>query len=426
MKLEWKRIFIIGLAFFSVSIAWSVYNSYVPVFLDKLISSSALVGFVMTFDNIAGLIFQPFFGKKSDSTRTRLGRRIPYMIVGVPVAAVFLVLIPLHTIGKTPTAQLLLLMMAVVGMNFFMSIYRAPAVALMPDATPSPLRSRANGVINFMGGFGSVAAFLAGGYMYKQGASLPFVFAAVMMILALIALLLFYREPAIPFSSDESGKNEKEKDAALFFRRHGKSPLWRQNPSLIFMLLSIFFWFCGYNGVETFFTLFCQQKFDMNPGTASQYLTFMAMTFLVFAIPSGLIGSRWGRKRTMFAGVVLMAGMFLLIILLNSKAALPFMLVGAGIGWALININSYPTIVQMAPKGETGKYTGFYYAFSFSASIVSPILFGFIADLMDSYRSLFYYGMVMFLLAILTLSRVKLRKEEIEPHGHVLETLGND
>jgi MFS family permease len=122
-----------------------------------------------------------------------------------------------------------------------------------------------------------------------------------------------------------------------------------------------------------------------------------------------------GSKRTMLAGVILMAGMFLLIILLNSKTALPIMLIGAGIGWALININSYPTIVQMAPKGETGKYTGFYYAFSFSASIVSPILFGFIADLMKSYRSLFYYGMVMFLLAILTLSRVKLRKEEIEP-----------
>jgi len=420
MKLEWKRIFIIGLAFFSVSIAWGVYNSYVPVFLDRLIAQSTLVGFIMTFDNIAGLIFQPFFGKKSDTTKTRLGRRIPYMVFGVPIAAVFLILIPLHTVGGTTVAQITFLMAAVIGMNFFMSIYRAPAVALMPDATPSPLRSRANGVINFMGGFGSVAAFAVGGWLFKRGEPLPFVFAAVMMILALVALLLFYREPENPYSSDTEGVS-KEKGAALFFRKQGKAPLYKQNPSLIFMLLSIFFWFCGYNGVETFFTLFCIQRYGMDAGLASQYLTFMAMTFLLFAIPSGLVGSRLGRKRTMLGGVVLMALMFFVIILVDTKAILPVMLIGAGIGWALININSYPTIVQMAPKGETGKYTGYYYAFSFSASIVSPVLFGFIADMMGkSYRALFIYGMVMFVLALGALVMVRLPKEEIEPHGHPL------
>lgn len=414
MKLEWKRIFIIGLAFFSISIAWGVYNSFVPVFLDRLVSQSALVGFIMTLDNIAGLIFQPLFGKKSDTTNTRWGRRIPYMILGVPLAAVFLVLIPFHRIGTTNVSQIVLLMLAVIGMNFFMSIYRAPAVALMPDATPPPLRSRANGVINFMGGFGSVAAFAVGGWLFKHGEPLPFAFAAVMMVLALAALLLFYREPRIPFSSDEEGVS-KEKGAALFTRKHGKAPLFRQNPSLIFLLLSIFFWFCGYNGVETFFTLFCIQRYAMEAGQASQYLTFMAMTFLVFAIPSGMIGARVGRKRTMLSGVVLMSLMFLLIIVLDSQRALPFMLIGAGIGWALININSYPTIVQMAPQGETGKYTGYYYAFSFSASIVSPILFGAIADLMGrSYQSLFVYGLIMFLLAWLMLLFVRLGKEEIE------------
>ena len=192
MKLQWRRIFVIGIAFFSVSIAWAVYNSYVPVFLAELIPSATLVGVVMTFDNIAGLIFQPFFGKRSDSTSTRFGRRIPYIMIGVPLGAFFMVLIPLHTIGTSTIMQIGLLMAAVIGMNFFMSIYRAPAVALMPDATPSPLRSRANGIINFMGGFGSVAAFLVGGQLYKSGAPLPFVFAAVMMILALGVLLIFY------------------------------------------------------------------------------------------------------------------------------------------------------------------------------------------------------------------------------------------
>jgi len=113
--------------------------------------------------------------------------------------------------------------------------------------------------------------------------------------------------------------------------------------------------------------------------------------------------------------------MFLIIVIVDSKAILPAMLIGAGIGWALININSYPTIVQMAPRGETGKYTGYYYAFSFSASIVSPVLFGFIADMMGkSYRALFIYGMVMFVLALLALLMVRLPKEEIERHEHAL------
>ena len=169
-------------------------------------------------------------------------------MIGVPLGAFFMVLIPLHTIGTSTIMQIGLLMAAVIGMNFFMSIYRAPAVALMPDATPSPLRSRANGIINFMGGFGSVAAFLVGGQLYKSGAPLPFVFAAVMMILALVVLLIFYKEPAVPFSSDENGTGEKVKGAALFFKRHGKPPLYKQNPSLVLLLLSIFFWFCGYNG----------------------------------------------------------------------------------------------------------------------------------------------------------------------------------
>jgi maltose/moltooligosaccharide transporter len=247
-----------------------------------------------------------------------------------------------------------------------------------------------------------------------------------MMVIALVALLIFYREPKIPFSSDENEKTEKERGASLFFVHAGKPPLFRQNPSLLFMLLSIFFWFCGYNGVETFFTLFCSQKFGMLPGSASQLLTFMALTFLIFAIPAGLIGSKLGRKRTMLGGVVLMALSFLLIIVVDKQSFLPIPLISSGIGWALININSYPTIVQMAPKGETGKYTGFYYAFSFSASIVAPILFGFISDLLSSYRMLFYFGLVMFLLALLMLALVHLPKEETVPNKHVLETMGND
>lgn len=427
MKLQWKRIFLIGLAFFSVSIAWAVYNAYVPIFLAALIPSSTLVGFVMSFDNIAGLVFQPFFGKKSDTTKTRLGRRIPFMAIGIPASAAFLVLIPVHRIAQNRLLQLFLLIVAVVLMNIFMSVYRAPAVALMPDATPAAHRSRANGVINFMGGFGSVAAFLVGGILFKYGEALPFVFAAVMMILALSILLLFYKEPAVPFASENSEQLDDKKGASLFLPKAGKPPLIIQNRNLILMLLSVFLWFCGYNAIETFFTLFCRQKFGMSAGSASQMLTFLALSFLLFAIPAGLIGSRIGRKKTMVVGICVVISMFIMILLVDRVSFLPYALMGAGGGWALININSYPTVVQMAPKGETGKYTGYYYAFAFTASIVSPILFGFIADLMgQNYRLLFQYSLAMFLLALLMLLHVRVPREEAESKTHVLESFGND
>jgi maltose/moltooligosaccharide transporter len=410
MKLEWKKLFVIGLAFFTISVAWGVYNSYVPVFLNRLIPSATMVGAIMTIDNVFGLLFQPYFGKKSDTTKTRFGRRMPYMIVGVPLAALFFILIPGHVIGKGDILPLALLMGSIIGMNFFMSVYRAPVVAMMPDATPQPLRAKANGIINFMGGLGSVAAFLVGGALFKQGESLPFFFAAALMLLALFVLMAAYKEPEVPYGSDDESVVSSS-GAGLFLSKNGHPPLYKSNKPLIFLLFSIFFWFCGYNGVETFFTLYCAETFGMNEGSAAQLLTFMALSFLIFAIPAGLIGTKLGRGRTMRMGVLVMLLAFGFILLFGQANNLMYALVIAGFGWALININSYPSVASMAPPGETGKYTGFYYAFSFSASIASPILFGVIADLLGSKEYLFLYGCFMFGLAFITLILATTKKK---------------
>jgi maltose/moltooligosaccharide transporter len=142
--MQWKKIFLIGFGFFTITLAWAVYNTYVPVFLEKLIKSSTIIGLIMTIDNFFGIILQPFFGNLSDKTNNKFGRRMPYLIIGIPLSALFFIFIPMHT-------GILMLILSVMGMNLFMSIYRSPAVALMPDSTPPHFRSKANGVINFMG-----------------------------------------------------------------------------------------------------------------------------------------------------------------------------------------------------------------------------------------------------------------------------------
>ena len=331
MKLDFKRTFIIGLAFLTVSIVWSVYNAFVPVFLDRLIGSTTLVAFIMTIDNIFGVIFQPLFGRLSDKTNTRFGRRMPFIMIGVPVAALFFSLIPLHT-------GVITLMLIVIVMNFSMSVYRAPAVALMPDATPPKLRSKANGIINFMGGLGAVFAFLLGGKLFNQNEFYPFIVGAVVTIIALIVLLIFYKEPKKPFYAEEA--EDDDEAGILVSILKGKETVFNRNPSLMFMLLAIFFWFCGYNGIETFFTLYCQDTLGIKPGDATQMLALLAGSFLLSAIPAGYIGSYLGRKRTMLIGIISIVLCFLVIIAFPSITLIKIIFIISGVACALININS--------------------------------------------------------------------------------------
>ncbi|HZJ57947.1 MAG TPA: MFS transporter [Clostridia bacterium] len=378
MKLDYKKTFILGLGFFSASIIWPIYNNYIPIMLESYIKSGTFIGAIMTIDNIFAVIFQPLFGALSDKTNTRFGKRMPFLLVGVPLAAIFCSLIPWST-------SLVTLMIFIIIMNFAMSIYRAPTVALMPDVTPSPLRSKANGVINFMGGFAAVIAYGLGGFLYKVNTGYPFYMASVVMVAALALLYAFIKEPQ-DLKVEEKEK-EIKKDVA-------------KNRSLIFMLLAIFFWFTGFNAVETFFSLYGQHILGIEPGTSSIVLTSFSLAFLVFAIPAGFVAGKLGRKRTILFGIIGALLVFVPLIFIRNTLIIPILLVSGGIFWALININSYPMIVEMAPKGLTGAYTGYYYFFSSAAAIVSPILFGWIKDLVNSYKPLFIYASMGFVLAL--------------------------
>ena len=391
MKLDYKKTFILGLGFFSASIIWPIYNNYVPIMLETYIKSGTFIGAIMTIDNIFAVVFQPLFGALSDRTNTRFGRRMPFLLIGVPLAAIFCSLIP-------SSNSLISLMTFIIIMNFAMSIYRAPTVALMPDVTPSPLRSKANGVINFMGGLAAVIAYGLGGALYKVNPGYPFYMASIIMLAALILLYTNIKEPEL--IEIEKKEEKPKKDAA-------------KNKSLIFMLLAIFFWFTGFNAVETFFSLYGQHILGIEPGTSSIVLTSFSLAFLIFAIPAGFVASKLGRRKTILLGIIGALVVFVPLIFIRNALIISIILVSGGIFWALININSYPMIVEMAPKGLTGAYTGYYYFFSSTAAIVSPILFGWIKDLVGSYSPLFVYASMGFVLAFICMQFVK--------HGDVKE-----
>jgi maltose/moltooligosaccharide transporter len=396
-KLDVKKTLFLSFGFFASSIAWSVYNSFVPQILATFLTSTTLIGFIMTFDNIFGVIFQPLFGSLSDKTHTRFGRRMPYIFIGLPVSAAAFTLIPRMT-------NMTSLMAVIIIFTFVMSAWRSPVVALMPDITPGHLRSQANGIVNLLGGIGSLVAFLVGGILFRVGGfPLPFLMSSVMMLLALAVLAIFVREPKQAYEPEEKNKKADIKQLNK-----------DEKKSLILILCGVFFWFTGYNAVETFFTLYASNTLGMDAGGASMTLAIFSLTFLVFAVPSGYIAVKTGRRKAILIGLAgLIVLFFPMIFLANIWVARVCLFLG-GFCWAMININSLPMVVQLSGEGKIGAFVGYYYFFSFSSQIVSPILFGFIRDLVGHYKVLFTYACIAFALAAISLLFVRHGEDKAE------------
>ena len=396
----------ISFGFFASTIAWSVYNAYVPQILEGFITSTALIGLVMTIDNVFGVIFQPLFGSLSDKTRTRFGRRMPYILIGLPICVAAFTLVPYMS-------SLWSLMLVLIIFTFVMSAWRTPVVSLMPDITPGPLRSQANGIVNFMGGVGSLFAFLAGGILFNMwlartgnGFPAPFIMSAAMMVLALVVMALFVREPKNAYEpAEESPKSDIKLSDVKKLNRDEKK-------SLLLILFGIFFWFTGYNAVETFFTLYATNTLDMTPGDASMTLSIFSLTFLAFAIPAGFIGAKTGRRKAILIGLAGLTVLFFPMIFIANAWLTRACLFLAGFFWAFVNINSLPMIVRLSGDAKIGTFIGIYYFFSFSSQIISPVLFGFIRDVVGHYKVLFLYACIAFVLAILSLFFVRHGEDE--------------
>ncbi len=417
-RLNYGKTFIIGFGFFTTAITWSLYNSYVPIFLKRFISSSMIIGTVMTLDNWAAILIQPWIGSLSDRTRTKLGRRMPYIAVGIPLAALLFAILPYFS-GKEPgrvvdiviplvgnvsiASGMIPLLTIIMLFNIAMAIYRAPVVALMPDVTPSVHRSKANGVINLMGGIGSIIAYFAGSYMYDIGVPVPFVVTAVIMILALVVLLLFIHEKLPERETAELNEKASEEPGII---KSFSDIFKEEEKSALFILLAILFWFIGFNSIETWFTTYGVDVLKVKESMASRMLTSVPLFFVLFAIPAGFIGTRFGRKNTIISGIILFVADLAVINFTRTSVVLYILFAFAGIAWALINVNSITIVWELASAKKIGTYTGLYYFFSSLAQIIAPPLAGLFMDRI-SMAILFPFAIIFFALAFIMMLGVK-------------------
>jgi MFS family permease len=394
-KLNYKKVFLLGIGFFAISVTWSIYNAFVPKILSNFISSTTIIGFIMTIDNYFALFLQPAVGILSDKIDTKHGKRMPFIMIGMPLSVVFIILVANYK-------NLPMLITFIVLMNLSMSIFRAPVVALMPDITPKENRSKANSIINLMGGIGAVIAYIVGSKLWDLNEKFPFYLAAILMFFSFIMLFNSIKERR------DVAHYEKDEEASKSFILSIKEAV--KNKNVLFLLLAICSWFIGFAGIETLFTLYGEKYLGIKTSSAALSFTFISIAFLVSAIPAGILGTKFGKKRTITVGIIGIVFSFLIIAFMRNILYIRIMFLICGFFWALININSYPFVTDMAPKGKIGTFTGLYYLTASIAAIISPPLLGFIIDLLG-YKYMFFYGAIFFLIAIIFISKVKVQKE---------------
>jgi maltose/moltooligosaccharide transporter len=379
-RLNYGKTFLLGFGFFGVGVIWGVYNAFVPIFLsEKFQLDIRVVAFFMTLDNIAALFIQPPVGSWSDKLRSPLGRRIPFIIIGAPITAVAFGLIPIAAVLPFFVACTSTLLLSA-------ALWRTPVVALMPDITPSEFRSQANGIVNFMGGLGAIVALQTGGLLYDLNPSFPFWMGSILVILSSLVVYLFIKEP-----------KEYEQDAEQPGIVASLQELFTDpDKSGLRILFAIFFWFIGYSAIETFFTLYAINHLGLTAGNGATLLSVLPLFFVLFSIPSGFLAGRIGRRTTISIGLVALILMMILLYILPAATLLtgiaPLPLVGiplaadgprmltlaglllivCGLGWACININSLPMIVDLTSMARIGTYTGLYYLFSTFSAIIGP------------------------------------------------------
>lgn len=427
MKLNYKRTLLVGFAFLSISTFWQMYDSIIPLILQNTFQiGEAATGRVMAIDNILALFMLPLFGHLSDNTHTRLGKRTPYIILGTIAAVCFMLMLPIFDRSKNLLGFALCL-----GVTLFaMATYRAPAVSLMPDVTPKPLRSRGNAIINLMGAVGAVISLALIKFLVpKEGKPDYFpIFAIVagIMVTAVVVLVLTIRENALVNEMEETGGYESTEAELNEELSKGKKMPKDILKSLIFMLLCIGFFFVGYNAVTTFFSLFMTNHLGTKGGDFASYLMVATISSVVAYIPSGAIATKLGRKKAIMLGLGVVALCFLSMSFVKTAGMfmIPFFVI-IGFGYACVIVNTFPIIWEMSKGSDIGKYTGFYYTASMTAQIVTPTVAGFLIEkVFKSYAVLFPYALCAMIISFLMLLNVKHGDSKPEAPKDKLEALG--
>ena len=424
MKLDNKRTILTGFAFLSICAFWQMYNSIVPLILTNTFHlNETYSGAIMAADNVLALFLLPLFGAISDRTSTKIGKRMPFILFGTGLAIILMNLLPMidNSYAAAPGSFKTISFVVVLGLLLVaMGTYRSPAVALMPDITPKPLRSKGNAIINLMGALGGVIYLGVAALIYPNSkvAGLAhvnyqplFMVVSAIMFVAIAILFLTIKEPRLVAEQQELERQHPEWNLAEDDGSGNETLPKPVKKSLIFLLSSICLWFIGYNAVETWFTTYVSQVMGQALGGASTCLLIATGGAVVSYIPIGIIASRVGRKRTIMAGIILLAACFGLGYFLTtaySSINLIMFIVFAlvGLAWAAINVNSLPMVVEMCRGSDIGKFTGYYYTFSMVAQVVTPIVAG---SLMRhvSYTVLFPYAALFVALSFVTMIFVK-------------------
>ncbi len=402
MKLNYKQTTLVGFAFLSICAFWQLYDNVVPLILKETFHlGDDVAGVVMAMDNVLALFMLPLFGKLSDRTRTPIGRRMPYLLGGTAAAVVLMNLLPL----ADRTRQFTLFIVSLGLLLVAMGVYRSPAVALMPDITPKPLRSKGNAIINLMGALGGVFTLGVTGFLVTVDAegrndyTRLFLAVAVLMALSVVVVFLTIRENRLAAAvSDAQPQKEPEKAG-------GMDALPRDmRRSLMLILLSVSLWFMGYNAVTSAFTKYVSVRWGYDIAAASRCLMVATVGAVLSYLPVGALASRFGRKRLIQAGVLLLAACFGAAAFYHTfHASLYVLFALVGAAWAMINVNSYPMVVEISKSADVGKYTGYYYTFSMAAQIATPILSGLLLEHVG-YHTLLPYAAVMVALSFVTIS----------------------
>ena len=414
MKLNNRRTVLIGFAFLSICAFWQLYDTVIPLILrDTFRIGDARAGQIMALDNVLALFLLPWFGRLSDRCNSRMGRRMPFIVFGtIAAVALMLVLTAMDALGRFPAFFTVLLLLLVA-----MGSYRSPAVALMPDVTPKPLRSKANAIINLMGALGGVFALAVIRLLpaAAEGARVNYLpaFTAVAALMALSVALVASRVSERALRAEMPPEPEEETAPG------GRLPR-ELRTSLILILCSVALWYMGYNAVTTAYSKYFTRKWGDLSGAASCLMIATAGAVVSY-IPVGMLSSKVGRKKMILLGVCVLTACFALAGTVQTFSPLVYALfVLIGFAWAAINVNSYPMVVEISQSGDVGKYTGYYYTFSMAAQIVTPIVSGWLLEHVG-YHTLFPYAAAMTGAAFFTMLFVRHGDSRPEAAKSVLE-----
>ncbi|MEE1196235.1 MAG: MFS transporter [Lachnospiraceae bacterium] len=423
MKLNYKRTFLIGLAFLSISAFWQMYDNIIPLILQNTFHlNESLIGGIMAIDNVLAVFLLPIIGTLSDKVDTRMGKRMPFVVFGTIAAVCLMMLLP-----YADENQILWLFVAALALTLIaMAMYRSPAVALMPDLTPKPLRSSGNAVINLMGAVGGIYSLILIKLLVGKGerpSYLPvFLGVAAIMILAVVVLLFTINEKKLAAQIAEEYPEEAEEE-----QEKGNGALPKEvKRSLAFILASIALWFTAYNAVTTAFSRYAVTVWKMEGGGFASCLMVATVAAIISYIPIGVVSSKIGRKKSILIGLLFMLISYTAVFFYptyNVTANFFFALIG--VGWASVGVNSLPMVVEMSKGSDIGKYTGLYYTFSMTAQIITPILSGLLLQYV-SYQALFPYAMFFVVCAMITMSQVKHGDSKPQQKKSILENFDVD